>query len=76
MNKKIELNELLNAIENKRPLIINYGKGKLSNNDIKDYAYWNDERQAYVDETGYWDIELLLDIAKGEIENIRIELGE
>ena len=74
MNKEIQLNELLKAIENKKPLIINYGKSRLNNNDIKDYAIWDKEQNAYRDETGIWDIELLLVIAKGNIKNIKIEL--
>lgn len=74
MNKEIQLNELLKAIENKKPLVINFGKGRLSNNDVKDYAKWDDEVEAYRSFTGIWSIELLLEIAKGNVENTKIEL--
>lgn len=64
----------LEAINNKQPIIINYGKGYFTDNDIKDYATWDYEKQAYTDETGIWNNELLIEIAKGEVEGMRLEL--
>lgn len=64
----------LDAIKNKQPITINYGKGILSNNYIKDYAKWDYEIDKYRDETGYWETELLIDIAKGKVEGTTLEL--
>lgn len=71
---KIEnsLDKLKEAIINHKPLTINYGKGIITDKYIKDYATWNGA--AYEDETGAWSIELLLEIAKGKVEGITIEL--
>lgn len=71
---KIEssLDKFKEAIKNHKPLTINYGKGIITDKNIKDYATWNGT--AYADETGVWSIELLLEIAKGKVEGITIEL--
>lgn len=69
----MKLENLLKRLQEKQPITINYGKGCLSNNDIKDYATWNDKEQAYTDSTGIWDLKLLIEIAKGKVEGITIE---
>ena len=74
MNKENLLTRYLEAINNKEPLIINYGKGMLSDDEVKDYARWDNDKQAYVDDTGIWDTKLLIEIAKGEVENTKIEM--
>ena len=76
MSKERELNDLLEWIENKKPLIINYGKGYFTNQDIKDYATWDYKIGKYRDDTGIWDMKLLLEIANSEVENTKIEIGE
>ena len=68
------LEKYLDTIKNKQPITINYGKGILSNNYIKDYATWDYEINAYRDETGYWETELLIDIAKRNVEGTTLEL--
>ena len=73
-NKENLLTKYLEAISNKEPITINYGKSSLSNEDIKDYATWDYIENCYRDYTGMWDTELLIDIAKGEVEGTRLEL--
>ena len=68
--------KLLKQLMEHKPVIINYGKGILSNNDIKDYATWDDKINAYRDDTGIWKTELLIEIAKGKVENTKLEIGE
>ena len=69
-------NELLQRLKEHNPIIINYGKGILTDEDVKDYATWDDEIQKYRDDTGIWSTELLLEIIKGNVENTKIEIGE
>ena len=70
------LEELIKTINNKESFIVNYGKGFLSDKEVKEKAYWDEEKKAYRSETGVWSMELLYQIAKGEVENIKIEIGE
>ena len=66
MNNSLKILEW--AIKNKKSFIINYGDG------TKELAYWDEEKQLYGSETGYWGFELLYEIARGEVENTSIEL--
>lgn len=68
--------DLLQRLKEHLPIIINYEKGFITDEDIKDYATWDKEQQKYTDETGVWDTKLLIDIAKGKVENISLEIGE
>ena len=74
MSKEKELNDLLEWIENKKPLTINYGKGYFTDQDIKDYATWDWSIGKYRDATGIWDMKLLLEIARGEVPETTIEV--
>lgn len=67
---------MLQRLKEHKPIIINYGKGILTDEDVKDYATWDDEIQKYRDDTGIWSTELLLEIIKGNVENTKIEIGE
>ena len=62
------------AIKNHEPLIVNYGTGKLTGEDVKELTFWNKSKNKYDSETGEWSTELLLEIAKGEVEDMSIEL--
>lgn len=73
-NNENLLTKYLERINNREPLIINYGKGILSDKDIKDYATWDYKENCYRDETGKWSTELLIEIAKGEVEGTRLEI--
>ena len=66
----------MQRLKEHKPIIINYGKGILTDEDVKDYATWDDEIQKYRDDTGIWSTELLLEIIKGNVENTKIEIGE
>ena len=67
---------LLKQLEEHKPIIINYGKGYYTDEDLKDYAKWDEEKNTYKDDAGIWKIELLIDIAKGNIEGTKLEIGE
>ena len=62
------------AINNREPIIINYGKGYITQEEIKEVTFWNSEKNRYISETGQWSIDLLKDIANGEVPNVSIEL--
>jgi len=74
MSKKIGLNDFLKIAENKEPFVVNYGKSRTGDEYIKDYPKWDEKINAYRDATGYWDMEVLLEIAKGDIPEYSIEL--
>lgn len=76
--KKIKnsLEELKVAIEKHKPLIVNYGKGYYSDNDVLDHATWDDSIGKYRDSTGVWDTKLLLEIAQGKVDDTTLELEE
>lgn len=74
--KKTEdlLKKLKEAIKNHEPIIVNYGKGYISGEDVKELTFWSNEKNRYISETGQWSTELLLDIIKGKVEDVSIEL--
>ena len=61
-------------MEQHKPIIIYYGKGYLSDEDIKDIAYYDEEIQKYRDSTGVWGNKLLRQIVRGEIKNTSVEI--
>ena len=68
------MNNLEEAIRNHEPIIVNYGKGKITKNEIKEITFYNNDKDKYISETGEWDTNLLIDIARGKVEDISIEL--
>lgn len=69
--------DLLKKLKEHQPIIVNYGKGQYDDKDIKELAVWSDKQNAYISETGIWDTKLLIEIARGEVENTSIEkVGE
>lgn len=74
MKTESSLSKLKEVIKNHEPIIVNYGKGLISGEDVKEITYWNSEKNRYISETGQWSTELLLDIAKGKVSNTSIEL--
>lgn len=69
------MNKFVEAIKNHKPIVINYGKGTITDDEIKDYATWDEKEQAYRDETGVWTKEnILIDIAEGRVPYATIEL--
>ena len=65
--------DLLTRLEDHKPIIVNYGKGFLSDKEIKEESVWDDSKKAYISQTGTWDINLLIEIALGNIEGVSIE---
>lgn len=73
MNKE-NYNYLLEAISDRKPLIMDLGDNVLL------YMKWDEQRNVYVDEMGMTDMNLILQIIKGEIEidgkKVEIRVGE
>lgn len=76
MKRDVDSRKIKEAIKNHEPIIINYGKGYITQEDIKEVTLWNSEKNRYISETGQWSADLLQDIARGEVPNISIELME
>lgn len=70
------MEKIFNHLKEHKPIIINYGKGFLSEEDIKEKAWYDDTIQKYRSETGIWSNKLLRNIVNGEVENTTIEIGE
>ena len=73
---KNSLEELKVAIEQHKPLLVNYGKGYFTDKDILDHATWDESIGKYRDDTGIWDTKLLLEIAQGKVDDTTLELEE
>ena len=70
------MKEIIEAIKNHEPVIVNYGKGYITQEPIREITYWSSDKNRYVSETGMWSIELLLELARGEFPNMSVELME
>lgn len=70
------MEKIFNHLKEHKPIIVNYGKGYFTDNEIKEVAYYDEKMQKYRSETGIWSNQLLREIAKGEVENASIEIGE
>ena len=67
--------DLLKKLKNHSPLVINFGKGYFTEEDIKEKIYWNNEKKEYVGESSIvWKLNILLEIARGEVENTTFEV--
>ena len=66
--------KIFNHLKEHKPIIVNYGKGYLSDKEVKEPAYFDDEIKKYRSETGIWGNKLLREIARGEVEKYSIEL--
>lgn len=67
-------NLIFNHLQEHKPIIINFGKGFLSNEDIKETSYYDKTIQKYRSETGIWSNKLIREIVNGEVENTSIEI--
>lgn len=67
---------VFNRLKEHKPIIVNYGKGIISNEEIKEVAYYDDKIQKYRSETGIWSNKLLREILNNEIKNMKLEIGE
>ena len=70
------MEKIFNHLKEHKPIIVNYGKGYFTDNEIKEVAYYDEKMQKYRSETGIWSNQFLREIAKGEVENTSIEIGE
>lgn len=70
----MKLENLLQRLKEHKPIVVNYGKGYFTDADVKEEAYYDENKKKYVSETGVWDTNLLIEIARGEVENTSIEL--
>lgn len=70
------MKNLFKHLHEHKPIIINYGKGYFSDKDIKEKAYYDENIQRYVSETGVWSNNLIRQILRGDVENTKIELEE
>lgn len=66
--------KIFNHLKEHKPIIVNYGKGYLTEENVKEEAYYDEEIQKYRSETGIWGNKLLKQILKGEVENTTIEI--
>lgn len=66
--------DLLKRLQEHKPIVVNYGKGYFTTDDVKEKAVWDDEIKAYISDTGIWDIKLLIDILQGKVENTKLEV--
>ncbi len=71
-----DLLKKLNALKEHKPIIVNWGKSEFTGQDMLEESYWDEVKEMYGSETGWWDMNLLIEIAKGEVEGYSIELGE
>ena len=62
MNKSDNYKNLLEAIKDRKPLIMDLG------DDILLYMKWNEEENVYEDEMGKTDMKLIQQIINGEID--------
>lgn len=68
------MEKIFKHLHEHKTIIVNYGKGYFSEEDIKEQAYYDEDIQKYRSETGIWGNNLLRQIARGEVEETRIEL--
>lgn len=68
------MEKIFKHLHEHKPIIINYGKGYFSGEDIKEKAYYDENIQKYRSETGIWGNNLLRQIVRGEVEETRVEL--
>ena len=62
--------DLLKRLKEHLPIVVNFG------DDIKENAVWDEEINSYRSEICIWDTKLLIEIAKGKINNTTLELEE
>lgn len=73
---KKNLTEKLQCLKDHKPIIVNYGKNPFTNEDILEPSYWDEQQGKYASETGYWSMDLLIEIAKNEVEDTSLEVLE
>ena len=65
---------VLKTLKEHKPIIVNYGKGYLSNKDIKELATYDYTLNTYTSSTGVWSKTLLNEILNDKVEDVSLEL--
>jgi len=68
------MEKIFEHLRQHKPIIVNYGKGYFTEEDVKEPAYYDEKIQKYRSETGIWSNKLLKEIVNGEVENTSIEI--
>ena len=68
--------KIFNHINEHKPIIVNYGKGTITEEDVKEEAYYDESIQKYRGEMGIWSNKLLREIVRGEVEGVKIEISD
>lgn len=63
---------LLKKLQEHKEIMVDYGKGYLSDKHILEKAIWSENKKAYISETGMWSMRLLLEILQGKVEGITL----
>lgn len=66
--------KIFNHLKEHKPIIVNYGKGYITGEDVKEESYYDKTLQKYVSPTGIWGNKVLREIARGEVKGYSIEL--
>ena len=61
-------------LQEHKPIVINMGKGFLSDNDVKEDVWYDEEIQKYRSDTGVYSNKLIREIVNGEVPNTTIEI--
>lgn len=68
------MEKIFDYLKEHKPIIINYGKGFITEEEIKEEAYYDESIQKYRSETGIWSNNLIREIANGEVKDTTIEV--
>ena len=69
-------NLIFKHLQEHKPIVINMGKGYLSDEEIKEEAWFDEELQKYRSDTGIYSNKLIREIVNGEVEDTSIEIGK
>ena len=70
------MTKIFNHFKEHKPIIVNYGKGYFSDEEIKEEAYYDETIQKYRGEMGIFSNGLLREIARGEVPDTKIEITD
>lgn len=68
------MEKIFNCLKEHKPIIINFGKGYFSDEDIKEEVYFDEKIQKYRSDTGIYSNKIIREIAKGEVKDTTIEI--
>ena len=69
------MEKIFNQLKEHKPIIVNCGKGIINpDKDVKEEAYYDENIQKYRSDTGIWSNALIREIARGEVEDMSVEI--